>query len=293
MLWMNLLYPKLPTNCDLPPTIYSILESYVNFDSEDKKRIKDLAKYGRGIIFNFDYPLTTNESREKFECMILNHFLMRRIGYDTVTAFRIALDVKLNEIMPFYNKMFDMLNGWDLFNDGETITRSQSDTRNISDVSTNTIQQTSNTTDANVNTITQTTNGTDSIENTTSNTNTNTSDRRNSNTPQNELSDVRDGKYVSNYDYDTNTDTGSGTNNTESESTNTLNSRNENNSNVNNTLNSTNSNNSTSNNIGSLSETITRTPADKIRIYKEFMENRKSIYTLIFEELDPLFYGLV
>jgi hypothetical protein len=257
MLWMNLLYPKLPTNCDLPPTIYSLLESYVNFDSDEPKKIKELAKYGRSIIFNSDYPLTSNEDKEKFECMILNHFLMRRIGYDTVTAFRIALDVKLNEIMPFYNKMFDMLNGWDLFNDGESVTRVQTDSRSI--------------TDTNTNLTSQTTSGNDSINNTS----TSTSDRRNSNTPQNELSDVRDGKYVSNYDYDTNNDT----NNTTSTSSNTLN--------------STNNSNGTSSNIGNLQETITRTPADKIRIYKEFMENRKSIYTLIFEELDPLFYGLV
>lgn len=257
MLWMKLLYPKLPTNCDLPPTIYSFLESYVNFDNEEPKKIKELAKYGREIIFNFDYPLTENEDKEKFECMILNHFLMRRIGYDTVTAFRIALDVKLNEIMPFYNKMFDMLDGWNLFNDGEITTRIQNDERNIIDTNVNSTSQTTNTADA----IT--------------NNSTSTSDRRNSQTPQNELSEVRDGKYISNYDYDTNTD-----NNTT-------------NSTSNNTLNSTNNSNGTSNNVGTLSETITRTPADKIRIYKEFMENRKSIYTLIFEELDPLFYGLV
>ena len=257
MLWMNLIYPKLPTNCDLPPTIYSLLESYVNFESVEPKKIKELAKYGRGIIFNFYYPLTENEDKEKFECMILNHFLMRRIGYDTVTAFRIALDVKLNEIMPFYNKMFDMLDGWDLFSDGEVTTRVQSDSRSI--------------TDSNTSTTNQTTSGSDNINNISSS----TSDRRNSNTPQNELSDVRDGKYVSNYDYDTNSDT----NSTMSTSSNTLN--------------STNTNNGSSNNIGNVNETIRRTPADKIRIYKEFMDNRKSKYTLIFEELVPLFYGLV
>ena len=257
MLWMNLFYPKLPTNSSEPPTLYSILESIVNFENEDPVKIKDLAKTGRSVIFNFTYPLTNNEDKEKFECMILNHFLMRRIGYETVTAFRIALDVKLNEIMPFYNKLFDMLDGWDLFNDGELTTRTQSDTRNI--------------TDSNSNSTIQNTTGSDSINNIS----TSTSDRRNSTTPENQLSDVRDGKYVSNYDYDTNSDTNS-----------TM-------SNSSNTLNSTNTSNGTSNNVGSLSETITRTPSDKIRIYKEFMENRKNIYTMIFEELDPLFYGLV
>ena len=257
MLWMNLFYPKLPTNSQEPPTLYSILESIVNFDNEEPVKIKDLAKTGRSVIFNFTYPLTENEDKEKFECMILNHFLMRRIGYETVTAFRIALDVKLNEIMPFYNKMFDMLDGWDLFNDGEVTTRLQSDVRNI--------------TDSNTNTTEQTTSGSDSINNITNT----TSDRRNSVTPQNELSDIRDGKYISNYDYDTNNDSSS-TSSTSS-----------------NTSNSTNTSSGTSNNTGNLSETITRTPSDKIRIYKEFMENRKSVYTLIFEELDTLFYGLV
>lgn len=265
MLWMNLLYPKLPTDYDLPPTIYSILNSYVNFDKEDKTKIKDLAKYGRSIIFNFDYTLTSNEDKEKFECMILDHFLMRRIGYDTVTAFRIALDVKLNEIMPFYNKLFDMLDGWDLFNDGEVVTRTQNDTRNITDT-TQTATQTA-------------TQGTDAIANTVNSSDTNTSDRRYSNTPQSELSDVRDGKYVTDYNYDSNNSSNTTTNNTSSNTSNT--------SNTNNTT------NGTSNNVGSLSETITRTPSDKLRIYKEFMENRKNIYTMIFEELDPLFYGLV
>lgn len=265
MLWINLLYPKLPTDYDLPPTIYSILNSYVNFDKEDKTKIKDLAKYGRSIIFNFDYPLTSNEDKEKFECMILNHFLMRRIGYDTVTAFRIALDVKLNEIMPFYNKLFDMLDGWDLFTDGEVVTRTQNDTRNITDSNTSATQ-----------TETQ---GTDAIQNAISSNDSTTSDRRYSNTPQNALSEVRDGTYVTDYNYDTNTSTNQTINNT--------------NSSTSNTSNTTNTNNGTSNNVGSLNETITRTPSDKLRIYKEFMENRKNIYTMIFEELDPLFYGLV
>ena len=40
-----------------------------------------------------------------------------------ITAFKIALNVKLNEIMPVYNKMFDFLDGWDLFNDGEKTIR--------------------------------------------------------------------------------------------------------------------------------------------------------------------------
>ena len=68
-------------------------------------------------------------TREQIETMILNHFLQRRIGFETVTAFRIQLDVKLNEIMPLYNKMFDALENWEIFNDGEVTTRTGKDNR--------------------------------------------------------------------------------------------------------------------------------------------------------------------
>lgn len=214
---------------NLPPTMYSLLESIVNFDKEENTKIKDLALYGRSEIFDFDYPLTENIKKEDFECLILNHFLMRRIGYDTLTAFKIALNVKLNEIMPMYNKLFDMLEGWNLFKDGEEINRTLTDK------------------------------GSNTLNNQT--TSQNTSDRRFSDTPQNQLSNVRDGKYITDYNYDT--DTG----------------------------NVTSTSNGTDNRLSQ--EKITRTPSDRIKIYKEFMDSLNSVYTMIFNDLDPLFYGLV
>ena len=87
-----MLYPFLPPNNNLPPTIYTILESIVNPDVDlnepaPEVKIKDLAKAGRQTIFNFDYPLTKNITKEKFETMILNHFLMRRIGFERLCQF--------------------------------------------------------------------------------------------------------------------------------------------------------------------------------------------------------------
>ena len=247
-------YPFLPPNCNLPPTIYTILESIVNPDVDlnepaPEVKIKDLAKVGRETIFNFDYPLTSNITKEKFETMILNHFLQRRIGFETVTSFRIQLDVKLNEIMPLYNKMFDALENWEIFNDGEVTTRSGTDNR--------TSQSTNNTSNSLTNE--STTNTTD------------TSDRRNSELPQNQLEDLRNGSYVTNYNYDTNTNSGSDS----STSQGTSEARNQ----------------GTDNN--EYNETITRTPADKIAILKEMQENIKSIYTMIFKDLECLFYQLV
>ena len=80
-----------------PPTLYSLMNSIVNYNNPNPVKISELSKNARTTIFNFDYPLSTNVSREAFETMILNHFLMRRIGFDTVTLFNIQLNVKLNE----------------------------------------------------------------------------------------------------------------------------------------------------------------------------------------------------
>ena len=228
-----LIYPWLPTNCDLPPTLKSLMNSICNYGKEEKTNIYNLAKGSRETIFNFDYPLSDKVNREDFEIMILNHYIHRRIGFDTPTEFRIALNVKLNEIMPRYNKLFDMLDGWDLYNDGEVTTRVQTD------------------------------NGTNTLNNTVNANNTNISDRRNSNVPQNELEDVQNGSYMTDYNYDTNTDSNTTVSNTSGNNSNTTN------------------------------EEITRSPSDKIRIYKEFMENINNIYSLIFKDLDSLFYGLV
>ena len=228
-----LIYPWLPTNCDLPPTLKSLMNSICNYGKEEKTNIYNLAKGSRQTIFNFDYPLSDKVNREDFEIMILNHYIHRRIGFDTPTEFRIALNVKLNEIMPRYNKLFDMLDGWDLYNDGEVTTRVQTD------------------------------NGINTLNNTINANNTNISDRRNSNVPQNELEDVQNGSYMTDYNYDTNTDSNTTVTNTSGNNSNTTN------------------------------ETITRSPSDKIRIYQEFMENVNNIYSLIFKDLDSLFYGLV
>lgn len=210
-----------------PPTLYFLLESIVNYGRDDKTKIKDLAKEGRARIFNFDYPLTDKINKEDFEVNILNHYLTRRIGAETFTLFQINLNAKLNEIMPFYNKMFDSIDGIDLLND--VTTRTGDDKSNTSN----------------------------SLENSS----TTTSDKRYSDTPQNNLQNVKDGAYVTEYNYDTNIDNS----NSEGSSENTRN----------------------------YSETITKSPANKIDKIKTLQYEIKSIYTLIYKDLDDLFYGLL
>lgn len=168
----------------LNPTLYALMQSIVNFNSDEETKIRDLASASRTTIFNFNYPLSDNVSREIFEENILNHFIDRRINYDTLEMFRIKLRSKLNEIMPKYNLMFDALVGWSLFK-GSTTTREYSESG--SDSKDGSVNRTyGNTTDGTVNS-------------------TNTSDRRYSDTPQSALDNIRSGSYVSQYNYDTDT----------------------------------------------------------------------------------------
>lgn len=288
-MFIPMLMPMIPTWNEKPPTLYSILESIVNFDKEDKTKIKDLAKSGRSTIFNFNYPLSNKVVKEDFECMILNHFIMRRIGFETVTAFRIQLNVKLNEIMPMYNKMFDMLDGWDLFNDGERVTREVNDTRNITTTSEST--SANNSSSSNDNIVTSNNNTTNTTTNTSTTTAQNISDNRNSDTPQNRLSEVRSGEYVDDYQYRQDNNEASDESSSSGSSVNT--STTNNNTEVESESQTTNNSEDNTQNIGSTTETTIRTPADKLKIYQDFIENKQNIYTMIFKDLEDLFYQLV
>ena len=210
-----------------PPTVYFLLESIVNYGKDEKTKIKDLASEGRERFFNFDYPLTDKVDRATFETNILNHFMMRRIGAETFTAFQINLNAKMNEIMPLYNMMFDAINGIDLIN--ESYTRTGTDNSNTS----NSIENNSNT----------------------------TSDKRYSDTPQNKLTEVQSGEYVTEYNFDTNKDHSTSEGSSE--------------------------------NARTYSETYTKSPSNKISQIKEIQKEMKSIYSLIYEELDDLFYGII
>lgn len=228
------LIPQIPTNNIEPPTIFSILQSIVNFGKVEKTKVPNLAKEGHDRIFNFDYPLTNKVSKEKFECMILNHFLMRRINFDTVLIFQIQLENKLNEIMPFYNKLFESIDGWNVFED------------EIHDLTSNT-------------TTSDSTNSTNNISSS------NDDDVRNSNMPQSQIDNVKEGKYLTNYTYSQS--------NSKSDS------------------NSNSTSNGTNKNI--LHETRNRTPNEKLEVYKAFQNEIKNVYTLLFKDLEPLFYQII
>lgn len=237
--------PFIPVINERPPTLYSLLQSIVNYGKEEQTKIKDLASAGRTTIFDFDYPLSDKITKEDFEKMILNHFLMRRIGFETLTAFKIQLNVKLNEIMPMYNKLIDLLYSENGF--GEITKRQGFDNRIVDNTSntTNEMTNVSNTTHQNI------------------------SDRRGSDTPQNELDNIRQGKYVTEYHYDTDNSNNEDTSKSNGTSQNITNTKDNNN----------------------YEETTSK--INMFEIYSKLNEEIKNIYTMIFKDLECLFYQLV
>lgn len=218
-------YPVNQITADLfmnpkPPTLYALMDSIANYGNDEKTKIRDLARATRERIFDFNYPLSSEVDKEEFECQILNHYIMRRIGFETLTAFQLFLENKLLEILPFYNKLFDSLAEFNLFNSGEIITRNREDM------------------------------GETSLDSE------NSSESRYSEYPLNQLSDIDDGTYVTNQTKNSGNIANSGTS----------------------------KNNTT--------ETIMRSPIDKMDLYQKYLQTRNSIMTMIYKDLDILFYGI-
>lgn len=57
-------------------------------------------------IFDFDYPFYNEERRKQFEEHFIEHFYFDEIGQETVGRFKQRLKIKLNLIMPYWNKIF-------------------------------------------------------------------------------------------------------------------------------------------------------------------------------------------
>lgn len=58
-------------------------------------------------IFTFTFPIFDEKYRTVLEKKILKHFYTREISEETVGLWKLRLDAKLNEIMPYYNKLYN------------------------------------------------------------------------------------------------------------------------------------------------------------------------------------------
>lgn len=69
--------------------------------------VPEVINNSRPRIFDFDYPIFDNSYKSVLETKIIRHFYTREIAFETVGLWKLKLWTKLNEIMPYYNKLYN------------------------------------------------------------------------------------------------------------------------------------------------------------------------------------------
>lgn len=82
--------------------VESGLDHSVGYNSIDE--VLDIAT---PKIFNFNFPMFDESYRPVLERKILKHYYTREISEESVGLWKLRLNTKLNEIMPYYNKLYN------------------------------------------------------------------------------------------------------------------------------------------------------------------------------------------
>lgn len=86
-----------------------------------------------------EYPIFDENYRDELNQKIINHYYFREIGFETVGLFRFYLKQTLNEIMPYYNQLYESalleIDPLNTINFTETLTRTKigNDTKNFNE----------------------------------------------------------------------------------------------------------------------------------------------------------------
>lgn len=75
-------------------------------ESEGFSSVKQILVAAVPKIFDFDFPIFDESYRNVLETKILRHYYTREIGLETVGLWKLKLETKLNEIMPYYNQLY-------------------------------------------------------------------------------------------------------------------------------------------------------------------------------------------
>lgn len=160
-------------------------------------------------IFTFTFPIFDESYRVPLETKILRHYYTREIGLETVGLWRMKLETKLNEVMPYFNQLYKSeLLEFNPFYDVELGTTRNNEHNQVENATENadaTSKSETDTTQTTKDTIADTDNTT--IDSTV--TRNNTEKNAYSDTPQGQVSNVDNYTYLTNYRNVNNTGTDS------------------------------------------------------------------------------------
>lgn len=210
---------------------------------------------------NFDfqmtnYPIFDENYRETLNHNILYHYYENEIGFETASLFRLYLNQKLNEIMPYYNELYKVQKN---IIDNNLLLNNVNITENLQ--ATNTKQDTNNTTTTSSSQSNSTNNGTSNNKNLFQD------------TPQGNIAqtDIDSQTYATNITLDRNT------------TNNTINDTSSSNGTANNTLNSSGTNNYIKTIIGNNGGKF------NIDLLNDIKNNLMNIDLMIINDLNELF----
>lgn len=177
-------------------------------ESADYTGVEAVIKKALPVVFDFSFPIFDERYRSVLETKILKHFYTREIGLETVGLWKLKLNTKLNEIMPYFNQLYSsQLYAFNPFYDVDLTRKHRIDGSGKRDTDTTsntetehriTVDETGNTTTDNTGSST----GEGTSENTEvrTGTNNNTDDfvEKYSDTPQGAITDLRADKYLTN-----------------------------------------------------------------------------------------------
>lgn len=89
--------------------VRTICEFYANYDeAQERDKVQEVITAAMPKIFDFDFPIFDEDYRPVLERKILMHYYTREIALETVALWKLKLETRLNEIMPKYNKLYEL-----------------------------------------------------------------------------------------------------------------------------------------------------------------------------------------
>lgn len=74
--------------------------------SEGEKKVAEIISAARPKLFDADIPDWNGQYNSGLEEKIMLHYYTREIGFETAGLFRLKLNMRMKEIMPYYNQLY-------------------------------------------------------------------------------------------------------------------------------------------------------------------------------------------
>lgn len=75
--------------------------------SQGANNVDNIITMAMDKIFDFDFPIFDENYRPVLKRKILKHFYTREIGEESYGLWKLRMNTRLNEIMPYYNKLYE------------------------------------------------------------------------------------------------------------------------------------------------------------------------------------------